>query len=62
MDMAHFLVCGDTEEESEKKTLLFCSAIIRILEKIGQEVFPNRKVKSLKKVLSFYYVFYKIVQ
>lgn len=57
MDRAHFLVCGDMEEESEKKTLFFFSAISHILEKTGQEIFPNRKVKSLKKVLSFYYIF-----
>lgn len=57
MDVAHFLVCDDMEEESEKKTFFFFSAIIHTLEKNGQEIFPDRKVKSLKKVLSFYYVF-----
>lgn len=57
MDVTHFLVCGDMKGESEKKTLFSSSVIIHVLEKTGQEIFPNRKVKSLKKVLSFYYDF-----
>lgn len=57
MVVTHFLVCGDMREESEKKTLFFFSVIIHVLDTIGQEIFPNRKVKSLKKVLTFYYDF-----
>lgn len=57
MVVTHFLVCGDTRGESEKKTLFFFSVIIHVLDTIGQEIFPNRKVKSLKKVLTFYYDF-----
>lgn len=62
MDMTHFLVYGDMKEEPEKKTVLFFSAIIQILEKTGQEIFPKREMKSLKKVLSFYYGFCTKVQ
>lgn len=62
MYITYFLVCGDMKQEPEKKTLFFFSAIIHMLEKTGQEIFPNRKVKSLKKVLSFHYVFNSKVQ
>lgn len=57
MVVTHFLVCVDTRGESEKKTLFFFSVIIHVLDTIGQEIFPNRKVKSLKKVLTFNYDF-----
>lgn len=45
------------ERRIRKENLFFFSVTIHILEKTGQEIFPNRKLKSLKKVLSFYYIF-----